>query len=112
MLNKKSILISIFVALISIIFIGSKIIAADPNLVPNPSVETASGAAPQTWAKNHVTKNTSTFTYPVTGYQSTKAVKVQVTKYASGEEGWYFLNVAVTPNTTYTFTDYYISTTS
>lgn len=85
--------------------------ASGPNLISNPSVESGTTGNPTSWSKSHKAANTTTFTYPVTGYNSTKALKVQVTRQAvSGDEGWYFAEVPVTPGKTYIFSDSYIGT--
>lgn len=80
------------------------------NLVANQSVETpnAAGNAPLGWNSNKWGTNTATFTYKKNGgYQSTNSVYVKVSNYVSGDAKWYFEPVAVKPNTSYTFSEYY-----
>ncbi len=85
--------------------------ASGPNLVSNPSVETGSAGAPTGWSKSHKAANSTTFTYPVAGFNSTKALRVRVTNHpVSGDEGWYFAEVPVVAGKSYTFTDSYTAT--
>lgn len=80
------------------------------NLVPNPSLENATTTSlPQSWNKGRWGTNAAIFTYPVTGYNNTRAAKVELTQRTSGDAKWYFQEVAISPNTKYTFSDYYIS---
>lgn len=82
-----------------------------PNLVPNPSVEIAApkGLRPVDWYKGPSGKNVRKFSYPVAGYSGAKALGVEITGYTSGDAGWYFAQVPVTPGKTYQFTDWYVS---
>ncbi len=80
------------------------------NLISNPSAETAAGALPQDWFQGGWGTNTTTFTYPVTGQDGAKAMRVQTTAYTSGDAKWYFKDVNVTPGTQYTFSNYYQAT--
>ncbi len=45
----------------------------------------------------------------MTGFNSPKAVKVEITAYTTGDAKWFFNEVAVTPGKTYEFSDHYIS---
>ncbi|MER7007407.1 polysaccharide deacetylase family protein [Dactylosporangium sp. NPDC000555] len=86
---------------------------AATNLVANPSVETAASATlPVAWQTGGWGTNTTTFGYLNTGHSGTRSVKVQTTSYTDGDAKWYFTPVAVTPNATYTFSDYYQATVS
>lgn len=82
------------------------------NLIENPSVETASGTAtiPEAWMTRKQGTHTAAFTYPATGYNSTRAVELRVTQYRSGNAAWSFKNVAVTPGTAYTYSHHYKAT--
>lgn len=81
--------------------------SAATNLIANPSVQNGT-TAPNKWVKNKWGSNTATFTYKTNdGYQSTRSVYVKLANYVSGDAKWYFNAVAVEPNTTYTFSDYY-----
>jgi peptidoglycan/xylan/chitin deacetylase (PgdA/CDA1 family)/cell division septation protein DedD len=87
--------------------------AAATNLITNPSLETASTSdptLPASWAHANYGTNTTTFTYPVTGYQSTKAIKVAMTAYTNGDAKWYFQDIPVSAGQTYVYSDYYTST--
>lgn len=82
------------------------------NLVPNPSVETVSptnSALPQYWTKSKSGNNTTTFTYLTTGHTGGRSIKVNCTKYNSGDAYYTFDAQPVTPNTEYDFSVYYQS---
>lgn len=83
-----------------------------PNLISNPSFTTASSTSiPANWNKGGYGSNTRTFTYPINGNTDSKAVKVSLSNYISGDAKWYFNEVSVQPNTSYQFTDYSLSNT-
>src|SRR6185369_11909577 len=86
-------------------------IASDPaNLISNPSLETqTTNGLPADWAKGRWGTNTTTFTYPIAGYQSAKAAQVNISQYTTGDAKWYFKDVPVVPGTAYEFSDYYSS---
>ena len=111
--------IVIVLSLIAFLASASPGIAATTvNLISNPSVEQASTAQyspmffskPAGWNKVDDSRNVTFFSYPVAGYNSQKAVKVQVISYKQNKEGWDFTNVNVDPTQQYTFSDYYVST--
>jgi peptidoglycan/xylan/chitin deacetylase (PgdA/CDA1 family) len=85
--------------------------ALGPNLVANPSMETANAAktAPVNWANNKWGTNTATFQYRSDGAEGTRSVRVNMTKYTNGDAKWYFDAVTVTPGTVYTFSESYKS---
>jgi len=82
------------------------------NLIANPSLETSNGGgnAPVNWLNNGWGTNTATFAYPVAGQDGAKAGKVTMTAHTTGDAKWYFADVPVTPDTQYTFSNYYQST--
>jgi peptidoglycan/xylan/chitin deacetylase (PgdA/CDA1 family) len=84
--------------------------AAGPNIVPNPSLESSSGANPTSWARGRWGTNTAVFTYPVLGFDGLRAAKVELTSRTSGDAKWYFSHVAVTPGQKYDFSNYYQAT--
>jgi hypothetical protein len=85
--------------------------AATTNLIANASFETAGGSAPSGWSKDSWGSNTATFSYPSTGAQhGTRYASVKVAGRAGGDAKWAFAPVAVSPNATYTFSDWYRST--
>ena len=80
------------------------------NLIANPSMETANGAAPANWQKDGWGTNTSSYTYVTNGgHSGTASALVKTTAYTSGDAKWYFNPVTIQQSTTYTFSDYYIS---
>ena len=86
--------------------------AQSVNLFANPSVETVSltdTTKPASWGTGKWGNHTRVFSYPVAGYDGSKAVRILVTAYTDGDAKWFPNDVAVTPNTTYTFTHAYQS---
>lgn len=81
-----------------------------PNLVPNPTLETtgSSASVPASWSKGGFGTNTRTLSYPVPGDGGGKAVKTEITNYASGDAKWFFTPVS-TGGGTYTYEDRYQS---
>jgi glucose/arabinose dehydrogenase len=89
--------------------------APGSNLIQNPSFETADSANPAipfTWNSYKWGTSTTTFTYPVAGYDgaNSRAAKVTVAAYTSGDAKWGFDPVHADPNKDYTFSDRYQST--
>ncbi|MDQ2932898.1 MAG: polysaccharide deacetylase family protein [bacterium] len=85
--------------------------ALGTNLIANPSVETDSSVTgvPASWNKGGYGTNNRLFTHPTSGSNSTKAVKVEITSYTSGDAKWFFNEVPVTAGKTYEYSDSYIS---
>lgn len=82
------------------------------NLIANSTFETiGSNGLPQGWGKGGYGNNTRVLTYPVTSWDSSKAAKVTITAYTSGDAKWFFMPVSVTAGTNYQFTDEYLSNT-
>ncbi len=117
-MDLKKILLSniIFVACLAV-FLAAFIqplttLAETVNLISNPSVEIPSSnpSVPQDWTKNKSGINTTAFSYPVMGNAGGKAVSLTMSSRLTGEAGWNFKSVAVTPSTVYTYSNYYIST--
>lgn len=84
--------------------------AAGTNLIANPGFETASGANPASWTSNKWGTHNASFNYDTTGRSGSRAASVKVSNYTSGDAKWYFAPVTVTPNATYTFSNWYKST--
>jgi peptidoglycan/xylan/chitin deacetylase (PgdA/CDA1 family) len=107
--KKLSLSLLLLLVLIALVLPGTAGHTAAANLITNPSVETAdaTGAAPQNWQHNVWGTNTTTFSYLTNGQDGTRSVSVKVTSYADGDAKWYFNPVSVSPNTAYTFSDYY-----
>jgi hypothetical protein len=82
-----------------------------PNLILNPSVENGS-ATPTQWKTGKWGTNTTAFSYPVAGFDGSRAVRVEMTAHTSGDAKWYFDDVTVTPGTSYTFSDTYTANVS
>jgi peptidoglycan/xylan/chitin deacetylase (PgdA/CDA1 family) len=86
--------------------------AASANLITNPSLETSASNQPAGWQSDSWGTNTHAFTYLATGHTGIHSVKTAITQYTDGDAKWYFAPVAAIPNTSYTFSDWYQSTTA
>lgn len=85
-------------------------VPAGPNLIPNPSLETAASAtAPATWISSNWGTNTATFSYLGTGHTGSHSVKTQITSYTNGAANWYYPDVPVTAGKTYKYENWYQS---
>lgn len=81
------------------------------NLILNPSVETAgTGGKPLNWLQAKYGTNSTTFAYPVAGFDGARAMQVNVATYSNGAARWYFADAPVTPGANLQFSDYYKST--
>ena len=88
------------------LFTSSPVVsAATDNLIANPSVETLSGSSPANWSTNKWGTNNASFSYTNTGYSS-HGLRVDVSGYANGDAKWMHDQVAVTPGTEYTYSDF------
>jgi peptidoglycan/xylan/chitin deacetylase (PgdA/CDA1 family) len=72
------------------------------ELVPNPSMESGT-TTPTSWNNNTSGVNTSSFTWSTNGHTGSRSVRTNVTAFTSGDAKWWFNPVAVSPNTTYTY---------
>lgn len=110
-MRKKISLVSLFFLTLVLFFKPKIIKATEANLISNPSVETASSSLslPQDWYQGKWGSNTVVFSYPVSGFDGTKAIKVEMKKRISGDAKWYFKDVPVKPGEKYIFSDYYTS---
>lgn len=80
------------------------------NLVLNPSVEASNSGNPYNWYSNAWGTNTATFTYVNDAADGTKGLKATISGYVDGEAKWSHDEVAVIPDSTYSFTSSYKST--
>jgi peptidoglycan/xylan/chitin deacetylase (PgdA/CDA1 family) len=83
-----------------IVLSGSKADAAE--LVPNPSMESGT-TTPTSWNNNTSGVNTSSFTWSTNGHTGSRSLRTNVSAFTSGDAKWWFNPVAVSPNTTYTY---------
>lgn len=72
------------------------------ELVPNPSIESGT-TTPTSWNTNTSGVNTSSFTWSTDGHTGSRSLRRNVTAFTSGDAKWWFNPVAVSPNTTYTY---------
>ncbi|HLG90997.1 MAG TPA: Ig-like domain-containing protein, partial [Candidatus Saccharimonadales bacterium] len=100
----------LFIATNALPLMGSGVVSADPiNLIPNPSVESETSGNPTSWANSKQGTNTVAFSYLNTGHTGSRSLEINMTNRSSGSARWYFSPVNVTPNTTYTYSDWYKS---
>ena len=93
----------------SITFAATTTPAVIGNLILNPQMASSTGSLPDHWGQGGFSA-TTTYTYPVAGPLSDdKAAQVNVTGISGGAAEWVFDIVPVTPNTTYSFSDWYKS---
>jgi peptidoglycan/xylan/chitin deacetylase (PgdA/CDA1 family) len=93
-------------------------VTCDPqagNMIANPSVEMPfdndpNATLPCAWRQGNYGNNQAVFSYPVQGYNSSRAVKVELLSRSSGDAKWYPREVDVTPGGFYSFEDDYKST--
>ncbi len=100
--------ISAIVALVGSLISGFTPVQADAtNLIINPTVASASAsnkALPANWSKDKWGNNTTTLTYKTNdGHDDKTSVYVKTTSHKNGDAKWAFDDVAVKPNTKYTF---------
>lgn len=86
--------------------------AAGNNLVANPGAESSISGVPTAWTANKWGSNTSTLSYLTTGHTGGRSLDIKTTRYTSGDAKWMFAPVSVTPNTSYTFSNWYKSNVS
>ncbi len=82
--------------------------AAGPNLIQNPSLETASGGVPSQWSQVWWGSVTPTFSYPVAG-RTGNAAQVTLSSNTSGDARWAHQPVTVEPGAVYEFKAWYKS---
>ena len=83
---------------------------AATNLILNPDMEMAdSSGLPANWVRGKWGTNNAAFQYPVSGVAGSKAGKVTITQYTSGDAKWAHKEVAITAGKEYEFSDFYSS---
>jgi peptidoglycan/xylan/chitin deacetylase (PgdA/CDA1 family) len=82
--------------------------AVGDNLIPNGGVETIAGDKPSGWSTGKYADNDATFTQ-VAGHNSNRAVRVDITKYTSGNAAWSGPVMNVKPGGYYDYSDWYRS---
>lgn len=100
---------STILLLASTLTIFQVVTALGPNLVANPSAETGTTTTATGWTTNKWGTNTVTFTKKTDAHSGTYGLSTKMTARTSGDAKWYFTPVAVTPNTPYTFSNWYKS---
>jgi peptidoglycan/xylan/chitin deacetylase (PgdA/CDA1 family) len=86
--------------------------AAAEGGVPNGTLEQVSDldlSRPAGWRTNSWGTNNASFVYDTDAHGGTRAVRINVSSYSSGDAKWYFDPVVLTPGATYIYRDYYTS---
>lgn len=79
------------------------------DLIPNSDFEiSGSSNKPANWNTGSWGSNTASFTYPAAGVSGSRAARVSLANYVSGDAKWYFTPFAVSPGV-YTYSDQYSS---
>ena len=104
----KKIPLFLFFLILSITLFGQSTFAAGPNLIQNPSLETASGTTPSQWSKVSWGNIIPTFTYPVVGHTGNGA-QITLQSNTTGDARWSHNPVTVEPNAVYEFSGWYKS---
>jgi peptidoglycan/xylan/chitin deacetylase (PgdA/CDA1 family) len=85
-------------------------VSGPPGAVRNGSFESGGIDAADGWFSDSWGTISATFAIPATGgHSGSRFARVDVSARTSGDAKWYFEPVAVTPGTTYRFTDWYRS---
>lgn len=82
---------------------------AGPNLAPNSSVEQNTNGQPDSWTTGNWGTNSTSFTYSTDAHTGSHSVRTDMTAYTDGDAKWYFNPVTISPNTSYTVSDWYKS---
>ncbi len=79
------------------------------NLIANPSLEinTLASGLPDKWSQDRYGSNSTKFSYLSTGFDGVKSVRIDMTKWTSGDASWIFSDVPVTSGAKYTYSNYY-----
>lgn len=102
------------VFIVLLLFFGftlkSQIVRAAENSIANADLEVVSPTSSRLakdWQTGQYGNNKVIFSYPVAGQDNSKAIKVEITQYKSGDAKWYFNELAVLPGQQYLFGNYY-----
>ncbi len=102
----RSFIVFILAFLLSIFPLASQAFAVSPNLIANDSVELATNGLPQNWTTNSWGTSNASFEYSPSSRSGKRSLLVNVSNYVSGDAKWMADQVAVTPGSTYLYTDY------
>jgi peptidoglycan/xylan/chitin deacetylase (PgdA/CDA1 family) len=110
----KTFFLSVLVSMLLLLPLSSvRTSAVATNLILNPSVENVNATnanLPNNWQQDKWGTNTVSYSYDTTGAQNgSRSISVNMTARTSGDAKWTHKAVTVTPNTKYTFSDYYKS---
>ncbi len=110
---KKFLSWSLALAICSLVLVPALHFRADAstvNLIANPSAETANTAGqPTNWQGDHWGTSSASFSYQNSSHTGNKSLYAALTSAGSGDAKWSMDSVAVNPNTSYNFTDYYMA---
>lgn len=109
-MKRLALYLSIFAVLLGPVMNVGPVMAADANLIVNPSVETAdSSGAPANWHQSRWGTNTTTFQYKTPGHTGNRSLYLAMTARTDGDAEWMQDPVSVQPNTSYTYASSYMS---
>jgi hypothetical protein len=81
-----------------------------PNLISNPSVETASAGAPAGWSIAGWGTNTPAYSYLDSGHSGGHSLQASISGWTNGDAKWGFTPINVASGSSYQFSDFYQST--
>lgn len=81
-------------------------LAANDNLIANPSVESEISGQPQQWNTNSWGSNSPVFSYQTAGHTGNRGLAVTISNYQDGDAKWLAEQTNVAAGQTYTYTDY------
>lgn len=99
--------------LLSGLLVPATLVSADSsNLIANPSAETLAGSTAASWTPDSWGSNTTSMSVSSDAHSGSRSLSIATTSYTSGDSKWIPDAVTVTGGGTYTYTDYYKSTTT
>jgi peptidoglycan/xylan/chitin deacetylase (PgdA/CDA1 family) len=87
--------------------------ATSTNLISNPGMEISTNqTAPDNWTSNSWGANNASFSYVNTPHTGSRAVQTTITTYQDGDSKWLADPVAISSGASYSFKDWYESSTT
>lgn len=108
-MNKFRTIVLAGVIALQTVILGSLALAQEPNLIANPSVETAASSAPANWQSNAWGTNSASFTYSTDNHSGGHSLSVNMSSRTTGDAKWMHDSVNVSANTDYIYTSWYKS---
>jgi len=107
-------LFSLIFGLYGIASAADQSVEFDYNRVPNSSLEisTDDQSGPIAWQQSSWGDNKARFSYLRNGHSGRRSVRVDMSRYSTGDAKWYYDLQPLEPGVTYQFSDFYRSNTS